>query len=380
MEGQSAISLNTLPKKQKPSPTGLEKITPLPPSAPALFAYFIYQPRQPPYFCQKWRHKVALLLRCRKRNQHRHSKALEIMTYTQVSSEQSQPLFLRVNNRNAASKALNAIRAENYAERTQQIQAQAQIKSTPQTTSTDATAKSQPDDFGFEDLLDMVNPLQHIPVVSTLYQDITGDTMSAPAKIVGGGIFGGVTGLASSVVDAIVEEISGLDVGQHVLAFFSDEDAGDTDKTPAPNQVDTQLANLPTKKAQDEHNKSAKTQMPENTGGIQLASYTVHQAPSTTASKTNTAQPELPDMQERIKDPKAAWSNRPNLSPTAFNALLASFEETSKTTQSIAQQVATKDVANSTGTKTRGAAEIIQTSTIAQSKYADAQATSRSVQ
>lgn len=296
------------------------------------------------------------------------------MTHTQVSSEHSQPLFLRVNNRNAASKALNAIRAENYAERTQQTQAQAQIKSTPQTDSTNALTKSQPDDFGFEDLLDMVNPLQHIPVVSTLYQDLTGDTMSAPAKIVGGGIFGGVTGLASSVVDAIIEEISGLDVGQHVLAFLSDDDASNTDKTPEPNQVDTQLASLPMNKAQNEHDKNARTQMPENTGGIQLASHTVPQAPSTTASNANTTQPELPDMQERIKDPKAAWSNRPNLSPTAFNALLASFEETSKTTHSVAQQVATTDVADSTGTKTRGAAEIIQTSTLAQSKYAGAQA------
>ena len=45
--------------------------------------------------------------------------------------------------------------------------------------------------FGFSDILDIVNPLQHIPLVSNLYQSATGDTMGAIAQIVGGGVFGG---------------------------------------------------------------------------------------------------------------------------------------------------------------------------------------------
>lgn len=48
--------------------------------------------------------------------------------------------------------------------------------------------------FGFSDIVDIVNPLQHIPVVSNLYQSATGDTMGAIAQIVGGGIFGGPVG------------------------------------------------------------------------------------------------------------------------------------------------------------------------------------------
>jgi hypothetical protein len=48
--------------------------------------------------------------------------------------------------------------------------------------------------FGFSDLVDIVNPLQHIPVVSNLYQSATGDTMGAIAQIIGGGIFGGPIG------------------------------------------------------------------------------------------------------------------------------------------------------------------------------------------
>lgn len=292
------------------------------------------------------------------------------MTDTQVSSEQSQPLFLRVNNRNAASRALNAIRAENYAERTQQVQMQPHTKSAAQTSSNPSTPEA--DDFGFEDLLDMINPLQHIPVVSTLYQDITGDTISAPAKIVGGGIFGGITGLAGSVVDSIIEEVSGLDVGHHVLALFSGDD--DSDEDQVLREVASSIApeNTSTYSPQTDAGKQLRT--PENFNGIQLASHPTPKGTLPTTNQSAEAQPELPEIQQRIKDPKAAWSNRPNLSPTAFNALLSSFEDATKSTQAVAQQIASKDAADPTGSRTRGAAEIIQTSTLSQSKYTNAQA------
>lgn len=48
--------------------------------------------------------------------------------------------------------------------------------------------------FGFSDIIDMVNPLQHIPIVSNLYQSATGDTLGSIAKIVGGALFGGPVG------------------------------------------------------------------------------------------------------------------------------------------------------------------------------------------
>lgn len=298
------------------------------------------------------------------------------MAYTQVSSEHSQPLFLRVNNRNAASRALNAIRAENYAERTQQnqiqakaqsqLQKQADTKTTELTTGSIDSSKPAADDFGFEDMLDMINPLHHIPIVSTLYQDLTGDTISAPAKIVGGGLFGGVTGLAGSLVDAVIEEVSGLDIGHHVLALFTGEadDAIDTETK----QASAQTASLTTNLSLKDENVTAQIRTPQNTGGIQLTSHT---------TQPTSAQPELPEMpeiQDRIEDPKAAWSNRPNLSPTAFNALLTSFGDSTTTAQAVAQQVAPKDRTDTTGTKTRGAAEIIQASTLSQSKYSGPQA------
>ncbi|MBV1934384.1 MAG: hypothetical protein KUG59_06830, partial [Parvibaculaceae bacterium] len=239
----------------------------------------------------------------------------EIMAYTQVSSEHSQPLFLRVNNRNAASRALNAIRAENYAERTQQNQiqtkAQSQLQSQTDTKTAELTtgsinaSKPEADNFGFEDMLDIINPLHHIPVVSTLYQDLTGDTINAPAKIVGGGLFGGVTGLASSLVDAVIEEVSGLDIGHHVLALFNGEADEAIAKDAAPKQASTQTASLTTNLPFNDESVTAQIRMPKNTSGVQLASHT----PQPTSTQRNSAQsgtpesPEMPEIQERIRDP-----------------------------------------------------------------------------
>ncbi|MBB6253633.1 hypothetical protein [Nitrospirillum iridis] len=71
--------------------------------------------------------------------------------------------------------------------------------------------------MSFWDVVDIINPLQHIPVVSTLYREITGDTIKAPAKILGGLLYGGPIGMALATGDAIVEEETGEDVGGHVM-------------------------------------------------------------------------------------------------------------------------------------------------------------------
>jgi hypothetical protein len=76
-------------------------------------------------------------------------------------------------------------------------------------------------DLSFFDFLDVINPLQHIPLVNTAYREITGDEIIGPAKVIGGGIFGGLLGLASGIVDAIVEDISGNDISHHVVAALT---------------------------------------------------------------------------------------------------------------------------------------------------------------
>ena len=54
------------------------------------------------------------------------------------------------------------------------------------------------DGFNFLDLLDVINPLQHIPFVSTLYRALTGDTIAPASRVAGGAPFGGPIGGGAS--------------------------------------------------------------------------------------------------------------------------------------------------------------------------------------
>lgn len=85
-------------------------------------------------------------------------------------------------------------------------------------------ARVEAGDF-FSTLLDIVNPLQHIPVVSNLYREITGDEISPAARMIGGAMFGGPIGFASASANVLLEQTSGEDVMGHALAMLSDEPA-----------------------------------------------------------------------------------------------------------------------------------------------------------
>jgi len=73
------------------------------------------------------------------------------------------------------------------------------------------------DGFSFGDVLDTVNPLKHIPVVSALYEKATGDKTSTGSNLLGGALFGGVFGLAGSAVDEVVAAVTGESIGEHIL-------------------------------------------------------------------------------------------------------------------------------------------------------------------
>ncbi|WP_053005830.1 hypothetical protein [Kiloniella spongiae] len=80
--------------------------------------------------------------------------------------------------------------------------------------------------FGFFDFLDVINPLQHIPVISTLYREITGDEIQPAARVAGGMIFGGPTGFITAIANSVSKETTGKDIGENILEAFlgSDED------------------------------------------------------------------------------------------------------------------------------------------------------------
>jgi hypothetical protein len=75
--------------------------------------------------------------------------------------------------------------------------------------------------FSFHDFLSIINPLQHLPVIGTLYRAITGDKIGTLEKIAGDTLYGGLWGAVSSVADAAFEAVTGKDVGDTVLALFT---------------------------------------------------------------------------------------------------------------------------------------------------------------
>ncbi len=65
----------------------------------------------------------------------------------------------------------------------------------------------QPIDVPFRDVLKALNPLQHVPAVGTIYRAVTGDTIPAPLRILGAGIFGGPIGILGAAVMSFVEAL-----------------------------------------------------------------------------------------------------------------------------------------------------------------------------
>ncbi len=83
-------------------------------------------------------------------------------------------------------------------------------------------------EFGFADLLDVINPLQHVPLLGSVYRQITGDRISAPARVLGDVLYGGPVGLAFGAADMLFAEIAGQSPGDAlVAALFGGAEAPD---------------------------------------------------------------------------------------------------------------------------------------------------------
>ena len=76
----------------------------------------------------------------------------------------------------------------------------------------------------FKDVLDTINPLQHIPIVSSLYESLTGDVQSPAAKLAGGALFGGPIGFFGAVFDSMIKSATGADTGGNILAALQGND------------------------------------------------------------------------------------------------------------------------------------------------------------
>ena len=100
--------------------------------------------------------------------------------------------------------------------------------SSDQTVKTAPAADSAPPpSHGFLSLLkglfDVINPLQHIPIVGAIYRHITGDEISPMAKIAGDTLYGGPIGGVLSMADVAVQQSTGKDMGEHVFAMLKSD-------------------------------------------------------------------------------------------------------------------------------------------------------------
>ena len=96
----------------------------------------------------------------------------------------------------------------------------------------------------FAEFLDIINPLQHIPVVSTIYRAITGDQISPGPRFLGGALFGGPAGAIGAGIASLFEEASGGDLGEHIAELVNDITGGSDEEvnTPTVAAADTNAA------------------------------------------------------------------------------------------------------------------------------------------
>ncbi|MDB5368272.1 MAG: hypothetical protein JWM77_4199, partial [Rhodospirillales bacterium] len=81
----------------------------------------------------------------------------------------------------------------------------------------------------FGDMLEAINPLQHLPLVGTIYREATGDDIKTLPRLIGGAIFGGIFGLIGAAVESVIKEASGATIGEHLLHAVG---LGHDEKTP----------------------------------------------------------------------------------------------------------------------------------------------------
>ncbi len=88
-------------------------------------------------------------------------------------------------------------------------------------------------DFSFADLIDIINPLHHIPIVGSFYRSATGDEIKPAARALGGFLFGGPIGLVAGLLNGIIAGATGKDIPQNIASAAG----GKNRKTPSDEEV-----------------------------------------------------------------------------------------------------------------------------------------------
>lgn len=88
---------------------------------------------------------------------------------------------------------------------------------------TNAAPDITPPSLSFSEVLDVMNPLHHIPIVGSVYRGLTGDNISPVARIAGGTLYGGPIGGMSSLAHAAIEEHSGQNTGDAIRSAMNND-------------------------------------------------------------------------------------------------------------------------------------------------------------
>ncbi|MFN4353933.1 hypothetical protein [Parvibaculum sp.] len=155
-------------------------------------------------------------------------------------------------------------------------------------------------ELSFADLVDTLNPLQHIPVVSELYRHVTGDRISPQARVAGGTLYGGPIGGVASVLSLAISGNGEKGVGDTIFASLI---GSDSDPAPA-----TLMASAEKPAAAEEPPHTAPSDAPLTTASI------MPQRPAEAPARPAAPAPQAPMAK---------------LSPEAFDALLTAFADPS---------------------------------------------------
>lgn len=108
-------------------------------------------------------------------------------------------------------------RENNYTSDTFQTALLEQNSTEPKNTKPDNTS----DEYNFSDVIDIINPLHHIPLINILYRGVSGDEIKPASQIIGGAIFSGPVGAASAVVNTVIEHETGHDITGNAIALVT---------------------------------------------------------------------------------------------------------------------------------------------------------------
>jgi hypothetical protein len=154
-----------------------------------------------------------------------------------------------------------------------------------------APEAAQGESLSFSDLVDTLNPLHHVPILSDIYRRLTGDAISPQARVAGGTLYGGPIGGIASVLSLAVTGDAGHGIGDRLVAGLFGDDK--------PEKATTQLASAPAPVAE--------------AAADELITASIA--------------PERQNEAAQAAPGAASLSALPALSPEAFEALMSSFAD-----------------------------------------------------